>query len=244
MMECTIVREDLGEYTLGSLGSDRRAAVKEHLAWCAGCRKETAQLAEGAAVVGLAEGPAAPPPDLEDRVVGAIRRAASSRSRPRGARVVLAAAAAVALVSGTLAIAMAGRVGRLQDAAATAREDADRAAREFQDVLEDVGGQAPTLAAPLEGPGEAGGRALLFDAVRERDFVVVIVGGLPTSGEPYRAYLVSPGERRLTVGRLSYEAPGQISRTRLFRDLSGYRDLVVVDRAGQTVLSGQFAVSS
>jgi hypothetical protein len=157
---------------------------------------------------------------------------------------VLAAAAALALLSGVVAVAMAGRAERLEDAAASARRDAEAAAQEFQEVLEESGGATPILAAPLEGSGQAGGRALLFDARRELDFVVVIVGGLPTGGGPYRAYLISPAERRLAVGRLTPEAPGQLSRSRFFGNLSGYRQLVVVDRTGQTVLTGSFAVSS
>ncbi|HEX2025295.1 MAG TPA: zf-HC2 domain-containing protein [Actinomycetota bacterium] len=242
-MQCTSVRDELGEHMLGTLDPDRRAEVDRHLAACAGCRKEAGELAEGAALVGMAAA-ADPPADLGDRVVEAVRRASARSRRPRGTRAAVAIAAAVALAAGGLAVAMAGRVERLQDEASTARTEAERSASAFQEVLEEVGGQTPILAAPLDGAGEGGGRALLFDAVRGRDFVVVIVGGLPPSGAPYRAYLVSPGERRLTVGRLSSEAPGQLSRTRLFRDLSGYGDLVVVDRAGQTVLSGRFAVSS
>jgi hypothetical protein len=242
-MECASVRDELGEYAVGTLEPARRQEVEAHLASCAGCRKEAGQLAEGAALVGLATA-ARPPPDLEERVVEAVRRSVGRARRPWSARAALAVAAVVALVSGTLAVAMAGRVERLEDAATTARSEAESSATAFQEVLEEVGGRTPILAAPLRGPGEAGGRALLFNAIRDRDFVVVIVGGLSPSGGPYQAYLVSPGERRLTVGRLSSEAPGQLSRTRLFRDLSGYRHLVVVDRAGQTVLTGQFAVSS
>lgn len=243
MMECTTVRDELGEHALGTLDPDRRRQVDLHLASCAGCRKEAGELADGTALVGLAAA-ADPPPELEGRVVEAVRAASGRARRPRGARVLMAVAAVVAVVSGTLAVAMAGRVERLQDEASTARSDAERSATAFQEVLEEVGGQTPILAAPLDGAGEGGGRGLLFDAVRGRDFVVVIVGGLSPSAAPYRAYLVSPGERRLSVGRLSSEAPGQLSRTRLFRDLSGYGDLVVVDRAGQTVLTGRFAVSS
>jgi hypothetical protein len=243
-MDCAVIREDLGEHAVDTLAGDRRQEVESHLAWCAGCRKEAGHLEDGAAAAGLSVPPVDPPPELEDRVVTAVQRAAGRRLRSRGTRSVLAAAAAVALLSGVVAVAMAGRVERLEDAAASARRDAEAAAGEFQEVLEESGGATPILAAPLEGSGQAGGRALLFDARRERDFVVVIVGGLPADVGPYRAYLVSPAERRLAVGRLTPEAPGQLSRTRFFGNLSGYRHLVVVDRTGQTVLTGSFAVSS
>lgn len=243
-MDCTVVREDLAEHSVGTLSGERRLDVDDHLRWCAGCRKELGQLSDGAAAAGLSVAPVEPPPELEDRVVAAIHRAAGHRYRSHGARVALAAAAAVALLFGILAVAMAGRVQRLEDAAATARQRTNAAAQEFQEVLEDVAGQTPILSAPLEGPGDAGGRALLFDARRDRDSVAVIVGGLPGEDGPYRAFLVSPSDRRLSVGRLSPDAPGQLSRLRFFRDLSGYGDLVVLDRNGQTVLSGSFTISS
>jgi anti-sigma factor RsiW len=243
-MDCAVIRQDLGEHVVGTLPRDRRQVLEAHLAWCAGCRKEAGELADGAAAAGFLVPAVDPPPELEDRVVIAVQQAAGRRQRSRGTRTVLAAAAAVALLSGVVAVAMAGRVQRLEDAAVSARQDAEAAAREFQEVLEESGGAAPILAAPLEGSGQAGGRALLFDARRDRDVVVVIVGGLPAGGGPYRAYLISPAERRLAVGRLTPEAPGQVSRSRFFGNLSGYRQLVVVDRTGQTVLAGSFAVSS
>ena len=241
-MDCTVVREELPEHAIGTLAADRRAEVDAHLAWCAGCRKEAEQLADGAAVAGLASAGDVPT-GLEAGVVNSVRRAAGRRPRSRGARVGLAVAAAIALLSGGLAVAMAGRVERLEDEAASARDEAERTGREFQEVLEEVGGQTPILAAPLDGAGDAGGRALLFDAIRDRDFVVLIVGGLPRSDGPYLAYLLSPSERRLSVGRLNPSVPGQLERHRFFRDLAGYRELVVVDRAGQTVLTGSFAIS-
>ena len=99
------------------------------------------------------------------------------------------------------------------------------------------------LSAPLEAPeGDAGGRALLFDAPQARDFALVVAGGL-RSGEPYLAYLVSPSGRRLEIGRLRATGPGQLSRYRFFADLAAARDLVVVDRTGRTVLTAEFSLA-
>jgi hypothetical protein len=161
--------------------------------------------------------------------------------------VAAALAAAVAVASIGVAVAMAGRVERLEDAAATARGRAEAAAGEFQEVLEDLGGQAPILGAPLEPPdgGQAGGRALLFDTAEgTQDFAVVIVGGLPQEGEPYRAYLMSPAGNRLAVGRLVPSAEGQLARYRFFfDDVSRYREILVLDRSGQTALEGTFTAT-
>lgn len=240
-LECAEVRDLLPEHALGLLGRDAGRAVAEHLAWCAGCRKESSQLDEGASWVALSAA-ADPPRELEERVVRAVSSAAGGRRR-RGSRVAVAVAAAVALGSLGLAGALAGRVGRLEDEAALARDQADLAAQRFQEVLEDVGGAMPVLSAPLAPAeaGDAGGRALLFDSSEGRDFALVIVGGLPRTGEPYLAYLVSPSDRRLVVGRLDPSGTGQLARYRFFRDLAGARDLVVVDRAGRTVLTAEFS---
>ncbi|MGH2765703.1 MAG: zf-HC2 domain-containing protein [Actinomycetota bacterium] len=237
--DCADVRQDLPEHALGVLSEARRSVVSEHLAWCAGCRKESAGLAEGAAVVGLTSREE-PDPGLEERVVGAVLRRAG-RGRRAGPRIAVVLAAAVAMGSVALAGALAGRVSRLEDAAALARGRADAAARGFEEVLKDVGGSVPVLSAPLLAEaGDGGGRALLFDAPEGRDFVLVVVGGLSPAGDPYLAYLVSPSGRRLEVGRLRGSGPDQLSRYRFIADLAGARDLVVVDRTGTTVVRATF----
>lgn len=232
--DCGGVREDLAELAVGVLPPARRREVSEHLAWCAGCRKEAGELAEGAAMLALS-GPADPPAGLEERIVGAVARGSARERRP-GPRAAMVIAAAVAVVSAGIVGAMAGRVRRAEDAAATARDRAESAAGRFADVLEDVGA-SPVVSLPLSATeGDAGGRALLYDASEGRDFVLVIVGGLPEAGRPYLAYLVSPSGRRLDVGRLRPSGDGQLSSYRFFVDLSSARDLVVVDAEGRTVL--------
>jgi hypothetical protein len=234
---CGGVREDLAEHVVGVLSPVRRREVSDHLGWCAGCRKEAGELAEGAAVLALSA-PADPPAGLEDRIAGEVARG-TARERRRGPRVAVILAAAVAVASVGIVGAMAGRVRRAEDAAATARGRAEEAAGRFADVLEDVGA-SPVLSVPLSATqGDAGGRALLYDAGEGRDFALVMVGGLPEAGEPYLAYLVSPSGRRLDVGRLRPSGDGQLSRYRFFADLSAARDLVVVDATGRTVLRAE-----
>jgi hypothetical protein len=245
-MECREVRELLPEHALGVLPERDRAAVDRHLAWCAGCRKEARELAEGAeAVVSTIPWPE-PPAELEDRVVRSVARDAG-RSRRRTPYAAAALAAAVAAASIGVAVAMAGRVERLEDAAAGARGRAEAAAAEFENVLEELSGQTPILSAPLEPPdgGQAGGRALLFDTTEgTQDFAVVIVGGLAREGQPYRAYLTSTAGNRIAVGRLVPSAEGQLARYRFFfEDLSRYRTILVLDGAGQTALEGTFTSS-
>lgn len=238
--DCAVVREDLAEHVLGILPPDRERIVSIHVSGCAGCRKEAGELAQGATALALSA-PADPPRELEERVVGALTRG-GARERRRGPRAAVLIAAAVAVVSAGVVGAMAGRVQRLENAAATARERAETAADRFAEVLEDVGGSTPVLSAPLTPiAGAAGGRAILYDAEQGRDFALVVVGGLLSSGEPYLAFLVSPSGRRLEVGRLRPSSTGEHSRYRFFGDLSGARDVVVVDASGRTVLRATFS---
>jgi len=241
-MDCTAVRELLAEHVLGALEEDRRRFVDRHLEWCAGCRKEMGELAEGAAVVGTALPLAEPPGDLEDRVVGAIKVAASRRGPARRPRVGLVAAAAAAIVvMGALgwAVAMTGRLSELENAAVTAQ---DRA-KQFETVLREILREADDgriLSADLVRVGNAvgGGSGIVFDSPGGLDWALVLAGGLPRDDGPYRAYLTIGGQRQ-RVGRLSPSSPGEVAVYRIFsNDVSEARWVSVRDRSGKTVLRG------
>ncbi|HZA26342.1 MAG TPA: zf-HC2 domain-containing protein [Actinomycetota bacterium] len=241
-MACPAVRDLLAERVLGTLEEDRRRFVDRHLEWCAGCRKEMAELAEGAATVVSALAPAEPPDGLEDRVVGAIRAAAGQRLRGRTPRVALVAAAVAGLVAvGALgwAVAMTGRVTQLEKVAGAAASRAER----FENVLREILIEADDgriLSAELLGVGDAvgGGRGILFDSPGGRDWALVIAGGLPSENGPYLAYLTTGGKRQ-RLGRLSPSSPGELAVYRIFStDVSGAHWVSVRDRTGETVLRG------
>lgn len=241
-MDCTAARELLAEHALGTLEEDRRRFVDRHLEWCAGCRKEMGELAEGAAVVVTALAPAEPPADLENRVVGAIKEAASHRGRARRPRAGLVAAVVAALMAmGAVgwAVAMTGRVSQLQDAAGSA----EVRARQFENVLRDILIEADAgriLSADLVGVGDAagGGRGIVFDSPGGIDWALVLAGGLPKEEGPYRAYLTIGGQRH-RVGRLSRSSPGEVAVYRIFSsDVSEARWVSIRDRLGNTVLRG------
>jgi putative zinc finger protein len=241
-MDCTAVRELLAEHALGTLEEDRGRFVDRHLEWCAGCRKEMGELAEGAAVVVTALTPAEPPADLEDRVVGAIREAASRRERDRRPRIALVAATVAAMVAiGALgwAVAMTGMLSEAENAAVTAQGRA----KEFETVLREILREADDgriLSANLVGVGSAvgGGSGIVFDSPGGLDWTLVLAGGLPKEDGPYRAYLTIGGQRH-RVGRLSPSSPGEVAVYRIFaNDVSEARWVSVRDRSGNTVLRG------
>ncbi len=257
-MDCPSVRELLPEHALGTLPTDARRWVDRHLSWCAGCRKEASELEHGVAVVGLAGPRASPPPDLEERVVAAMTRAAG-RSR-RSARGVVAAVVAAFLAVGAAVwgVAMAGNAQRLENAARSARVEADQAARRFASILRDLQLDAAREAAAREaaaretavreaalysvGPEEAGGRAILYDSGQPdaTDWVLVVVGGLPEAQGPYRARLLGDAGA-IRLGRLFPSAEGRLAAYGLFPEVAGHDRLLVSDGEGRVVLRGRFA---
>jgi hypothetical protein len=245
-VDCPDVRPDLPEHALGTLSPERRREIDVHLAWCAGCRKEAREMAEGAAALGLVAPGAEPSPSLEERVVRAVSQHRPGR-RSRLAAAGVAAALLVAAISGGWAVAMRQKVQELADAAAGARERSTRFERTLRDIVGEQGG-GRILSAPLStgrvGPGP-GGRAILFDARRGEDWVLVIVGGLPEGAASYRSYVVMQGHRHL-LGRLWPSAPGEMTTYKIFatHDLAVSDSVVILDRDGNLALRGTLSAGA
>jgi hypothetical protein len=245
-VDCPDVRPDLPEHALGTLPLERRREIDVHLVWCAGCRKEAREMAEGATALGLVAPGAEPPASLEERVVRVVSQHRPGR-RSRLAAVGVAAALVVAAISGGWAVAMRQKVQELADAAAGASDRSARFERTLRDIVGEQGG-GRILSAPLstgrEGPGP-GGRAILFDARRGEDWVLVIVGGLPEGGGPYQGYVVMQGHRHL-LGRLWPSAPGEMTTYKIFamHDLAVSDSVVILDREGNLALRGTLSAGA
>ncbi len=100
-MSCLEVRERLTEYALGLLPAAEAEQIEQHLEWCPGCRKEAADLAEGAASFGLAMPQVQPPATLEGKVLGRLRGVTrrTGESGLRQVRVLVGATLIAALVA-------------------------------------------------------------------------------------------------------------------------------------------------
>ena len=240
-MGCGEVRDLLPDYVLGTLDASSMAQVSRHLAWCAGCRKEAGELAEGAAALALALPSTEPPLGLEDRVVGAVHDGRSEAPRRRA--VVLAAAVAAVVASASIGwgLAVAGRQAPVDRASSAA--EARTMWEGFEEILVRVGGAGDLESARLRSVrgGPAAGGATRYLSLEEGGAkLVVLVGGLEPRRGPYTVFLRSGGAK-LVAGTLEELSSGQMGLARSFpRDLTGFDGVVVEDRAGRRVLAGSF----
>jgi hypothetical protein len=251
---CLEIRDRLVERSLGALPLEDEREVDRHVAWCAGCRKEAAELDRAAATFALTLAPEVPPAELEERVVGAVHAEADAAGAQRPARrgrsmavsVVAAMIAVSALGWGT---AMAGRAERFRERVQQVQKEQIAATGRFKHVIDtaaaDPGNRVylGTLAPPAGRLG--GGSALTLVSPSITDFVMVTISGLPPSNveaAPYEVWIVSDvtGQRLHVgepIGRL--DADGGEMRVQNARDLSDFRTVEVTDASGAVVLRGE-----
>jgi len=252
---CLAVRELLPELAVGVLSAQDRDEVERHLRWCAGCRKESAELGQAAATFGFALAPSPVPQGLGERIVERVRRAAGAPGTRRRARTAAASivAAMVAVASLGWGAAMAGRADRFEQRARDAERERVHALADFQDILDGI-----ILPLPQELPsddthlgrlvpaaeGQGGGAVLQLVSPTILDFTIVIVNGLhPAAIDrlPYRVQLFNAAGEMLKAGRideLDADGGAQVFHEFAHADLSGFTSVRVVDAYGEVVLDG------
>jgi putative zinc finger protein len=248
---CLEVRDLLPEMAIGVLAADDREQLERHLSWCAGCRKEAADLGQAAATLAFTLAPAPVPQGLSDRVVARVRRAAGAPGTRRRARTAVASliAALIAVASLGWGAVMAGRADRFADRAAQAERAQQAAIERFLTVYANVvpGQDLPSNEMHLGqltpvAAGTGGGFALQLVSPKILDFVMVIVNGInDASGLPLRVRLVNARGEELRAGRINeLDADGGAEVFQQFRtrDLAGYTTVNVVDSQGALVLTG------
>jgi hypothetical protein len=252
---CLEVRDRLVERSLAALTPEDAAGLEGHLAWCAACRKEAAELDRAAATLALTLAPSPPPADLEDRVVEAVRSRAgkgsppASRSVHRGRLAAASVAAAMVAISALgWGVAMAGRAERASEQATAARDQAD-AFTVFKSV---IGASVfePGNHVYLGNLGPTGGRAgagtaLTLVSPSIPDIAIVTVSGLPMNPDvlPYRVWIVEDGTgTRLPVDKPIQKLDADGSAFRVLRlsdrSLASFRTVEVTDASGRVVLIG------
>jgi anti-sigma-K factor RskA len=188
------IHVDLSGYLLGRLDYGERASVEEHLAGCERCRAAAGELEATAALLARAAAPVAPPADLEQRTLNAVRaiaegnpeRLEAAGARPRVGmprlswprRLALAGAAVAAL-----GLAVFG--GTLID-----RDPGLPGTPELETALSSPSGASATASVRLTGVG------------RVIDFRTDDLPILP-KGEYYELWFVGPGDRPGAPNRIS-----------------------------------------
>jgi hypothetical protein len=262
-MNCAGVRDVLAERSLGVMGGREVAVVERHLAWCAACRKEARDLDRATAVLPFALVPTEPDPSLEDRVVAAVRGAAV-RERPlaqasgggrRGRLATVAVLAAAFAVMGLgWGAVMAGRAARIEDSAAEAAWQQQRAFDRFGTVLATVdAGDAGVylgVLTPVEDGPDASGSALTIAVPQAQDQALVVVHGLPTNERrvPYAVVLAAGKGQTVELGALdalAFDAGGTAElAASVDEDLRRYGRVLVRDARGRLVLRGTLQVQA
>lgn len=250
-MNCGAIRERLPERALGTLDAPDDEALDRHLVWCAACRKEARELSHAAATLAFALAPVEPPPELEGRVVEAIRDVTAPGTIPRRGRlaVALAVAAMIAISGLGWGAVMAGRAARFAETAAVQRQRTADALRRFSEYLDSSEFNAPgnqvfvgKLTATTR-RGTAAGSALTLVSAVDADVAIVMVSGLrasPNGVLPLRVILTTERGQTLSVGRITtLDAGGNAIVVRRFvLDLSRYSGVQVMERSGAVVLRG------
>jgi Putative zinc-finger len=243
-VSCDEVREQLPDFTLGTLSEVEDAAVRRHLRGCSSCRAEAEKLDHGMALFGSAAHEAEPPPELRDRVLRVLSEEWQAHesppvAAPRPARTAgwrrrfLPVAAVAALVIGLLSWGIASQVQ-----ANHSRADAT-ALRDFLDTLGGrdvrVGALAPQPDSPLQGS------FVIYDGSEGRgeSWVLVLVRAPGYSGEA-DATLLSDTARAIKLHPIEVEPDGE-GWTALFTnsDLSRYNMVSVSAPDGRLLATGK-----
>lgn len=239
-MTCLEVRERLTEHALGLLAKVDASEVERHLEWCAGCRKESAELEEGAARMALALPVSQPSASLESRVVDRLR-AASGRmpagQKRRGRLVTVALVALLAMAATGWAIAERGQVQTLKEQVSAKQAQLNAFAR----ALESFQGRGRTLKAnlaPAPG-GRGGGSAVIASAPGVTDSIFIDVL-LPGAKGPFRFQIVNKQAALKAIELEKAAGANWIRYWRTDKDLSGAVTITVLDGNSRTILSGRF----
>ena len=253
-MNCPAVRDRLPEHALGVADHHDVHAIERHLAWCAACRKEARDLQRAAATLAFAPAPAAPTPELEERIVAAVRRdhpnvsvatATTTPSRRRGRRVGVVLVAAALMIAGLGAGIVLARRDGPPISPSTLAQQQDQAFEKFQRFIQSAATADPRTKAAVGLLTPVGdmpwrGAALVIVSPSGDDQVVVTVDGLARGRRPYQVEIADGHGHRVPVAvvhQLDSQGGAMVARI-VARDLTHYVRVVVTDARGRTVLTG------
>jgi Putative zinc-finger len=245
--DCADVRDLLPELALGQLTPEDARLVERHVRSCPGCRKELAELEEGAASIALSLRPVDAPSALEHRVLERVALASGRRVAPQAHRRLRRQArrlTGVTVAAAVLAAASAGwAVAERHNAVVVRRATENQLARiqrDFQRTLDTVG-SAPSVASLRATPGHSGtGSATIVSIPRQDDLILLIVWLNDADRGPYSVRLETKGGGVLTLGQLTRTTTGALVFPEAHSgfDLSTVQYVTILDGNALPVMTG------
>jgi hypothetical protein len=207
---CREVRDRLAEHAVGVLSRTDAREIDRHLESCPGCRKESAELLEGASAVAMSLPPAEPPARLEENILDRFRARSGRAPHPTGRtlRVLAAAALAAALLAlstTTWAVVQRKHVDSLQKLIQETTGRAQGLTRAINSAKENGKTFEADLMPPVGGRGN--GTAAIFSAPRVNDLVFVDIVLPAEEKGPYIVQIVD-GKKAINAGRLHQTVEG------------------------------------
>ena len=251
-MNCAGGPRALPAFALGVAPTPDAPRVELHVETCAACRKEASDLQRAVAAFGVrARAGRAAGPELEDRVVAAVR-AAAARSGSGVARDGSGGRGHAARGRDRARRARHRRRARQSSGAAAAaarahRAAAERDARRFGEAVSPRSSSIPaprSLSGMLVRATTAAGHGLgPDDRVAERATIrsIVIVSDLPGRALPLTVAIANAAGRALELGAIRRARLGRrrhVRARRAGRASTGFVDVVVRDARGRVVLRG------
>jgi anti-sigma factor RsiW len=238
-MKCEAIREQLPDYTLGTLAEGDELAVRGHLRGCSSCRGEAASLDQGVAILASAVHEVEPPAELKARERSVLTEEWSESSSPmtvarRIALPRLLVAAAVVMVLGTLTWAITAQVIALS----TSEE-----AAQYEAVLEALGGRdmrASKLRAARPG---VEGSMIVYDSHVGQSWAGVFVRAPRYANAALDVSLGEPGGRSIDFPfPIETDEHGLgVAWLDTSEDLASFTTVRVMDENGAMVASGTVA---
>ena len=226
-MRCDEVREQLAEHMLGTLDEIGDAAVRRHLRGCAGCRAESAALAEGVSTFARAAHDVEPPAGLSDRVLAVLEEewaeaVPAGGPRGRGAWAARAAAAAALVAALTWGVISTIRAERFEEAAGR-----------YETFLGVLGGEDVRVGElHAAGPQVLRGSAVIYDSKVGQSWVLVLVRAPGWEGA-VNVTLVADEDVRIDLHPMEFGPGGEASTWLVTSsDLTAFERVNVWDETG------------
>jgi predicted anti-sigma-YlaC factor YlaD len=228
---CDRVRDQLAEHLLGTLDEVTDAAVRSHLRSCGACRREMAAMAEGISTFSRAAHELEPPPELRDRVLGALTEEwaeAPATKRPRRpVRAWIASAVAAAAVFASLGWGMSQ---------ANVADRYEYSAKKYTAFLHALGGKNVRVGTMRStGPQQVDGSAVLYDSDVEQSWALVLVRAPGMTGRA-NVELSSQTGQTIDMRQLEFSAGGESSSWLVTSsNLQSFDKVTITDPSGRVI---------